>query len=362
MQGLLCLLFLLTMSVVSLLHSRGVKKTDFSDMKGQQDPQIKRRKERYEIHVARMVEIMVEFQKAQCYFMIATQIAALIQIRRWGLNLTTLEQAERTRLFLQSLILGGMVPITWIYLCLWLRNYRSSYILALALASTALAMAVYIITLQPLVLPDSFALSDEFHYPGCANVNPASFCLLPDSRDLKDQVYMDNSRLVAVTLCIVVLLFTTYDQYGSNIYSLVTGWSTGFHAKAQPKPSIAHNAIHREALQPAWKPPERYEELITRSKFVIRFCVHAVFLGYIILYFFTLLLGLNGPTSSSRSSTAATEWNFGQIVALFVWPPVIFQFAYLHIRESKHYPEHPSPRLGCSTEDELICRSGADSI
>ncbi|KAM0797758.1 hypothetical protein BDR22DRAFT_432152 [Usnea florida] len=82
-----------------------------------------------------------DFQKAQCFFMLATNIASLIAEKSGGLDPMSLQQLYNTYVLIKVVAIGGYLPITFTLLNLHMIKKLSWYLLTLSTVTIAVAIA-----------------------------------------------------------------------------------------------------------------------------------------------------------------------------------------------------------------------------
>jgi hypothetical protein len=104
--------------------------------------------------VAAFITSLVDFQKAQCYYMMAVQIASKTTLHRNRAE-GTVAQREATITVVRVVATLGVVASTLILYCLCVQEKRSWYILLLTVATSALSFNVFFD-------PDISRISDRF--------------------------------------------------------------------------------------------------------------------------------------------------------------------------------------------------------
>lgn len=92
-------------------------------------------------HLSRLVAALTDFHKAQCFFMLAINIAALVVIQRGGFDPQSLQQMYNTYLFLRVLAVNGFLPITFTLTNLYLVGMLSWFLTLLSSVTIALSVA-----------------------------------------------------------------------------------------------------------------------------------------------------------------------------------------------------------------------------
>ncbi|KAL9626867.1 MAG: hypothetical protein Q9204_006977, partial [Flavoplaca sp. TL-2023a] len=92
-------------------------------------------------HLSRLVAALTDFHKAQCFFMLAINIAALVVIHRGGFDPQSLQQMYDTYVFLRVLAVNGFLPITFTLTNLYLVGMLSWFLTLLSFVTIALSVA-----------------------------------------------------------------------------------------------------------------------------------------------------------------------------------------------------------------------------
>jgi len=126
---------------------------------------------------------LTDFQKAQCFFMLAINIAAQVVIRKGGLQPQSLQQIYDTYIFIKVLAISGFLPITFTLFTLHLIGMVSWYLMALSFLSVALSI-VTLLTIGEFnpSQADMIDLASSYATGGpssCGNAQPAAFCYSP---------------------------------------------------------------------------------------------------------------------------------------------------------------------------------------
>ncbi|KAL8852646.1 MAG: hypothetical protein Q9221_002526 [Calogaya cf. arnoldii] len=92
-------------------------------------------------HLSRLIAALTDFHKAQCFFMLAINIAVLVVIQRGGFEPQSLQQIYDTYVFLQVLAVNGFLPITFTLTNLYLVGMLSWFLVLLSTVTVALSVA-----------------------------------------------------------------------------------------------------------------------------------------------------------------------------------------------------------------------------
>lgn len=179
--------------------------------------------------LSRLAVALVDFQKAQCFFMLATNTAAQVVVWRGGFKPTSLQQLYNTYTFVRVLAVSGYLPITFTLFTLHLIGMVSWYILLLSFLSVASS----IITLRAIgsFQPGSEDMKDlnEWYSSGgpetCGNSRLDTFCFIPIDYSSGYQgpgspapESLGHSTSQTLAFCLVVLVLLLVQQ------SKILGW------------------------------------------------------------------------------------------------------------------------------------------
>ena len=132
----------------------------------------KRTQARFHEHRERVTEGLIEFHKAQCFFMFAIQVAALAAKHGNFLQHSSLQQIYNNDAFIDVLSTGGFLPITFVLYVLRTVGHRSIYMFILTFC-TVVVSAIALLSGEKFPKPDFGGTA----YPSCDGVNPVGLCL-----------------------------------------------------------------------------------------------------------------------------------------------------------------------------------------
>ena len=92
-------------------------------------------------HLPSLTGALAEFQKAQCFFMLAINIAALVNRKRGGFQPSNLQQLYNTYILIKSISISGYLPVTFTLFTLHLVDVVSWYLLFLSLVTVFVSIA-----------------------------------------------------------------------------------------------------------------------------------------------------------------------------------------------------------------------------
>ena len=194
----------------SLLLSRGYTKA-------QKVAQRIRDKSRNK-HLPSLTGALAEFQKAQCFFMIAINIAALVNRTKGGFQPNNLQQLYNTYILIKSISISGYLPVTFTLFTLHLVDVVSWYLLVLSIVTVFISIATLFVVGNFSPSQDDLDYLSQQALSGgpdsCGKKNLAVYCYKPigggyeyDSTDPASGAY---SMLV---FCLVVLILLVAHQY-----------------------------------------------------------------------------------------------------------------------------------------------------
>lgn len=156
--------------------------------------------------LARLTAALTEFQKAQCFFMLAVDIAALANKANGGLLPVSLQQLHDNYSLIASVAISGYLPITATLLALHMVDMISLYLLALSGCTVALSIATVaaIGDFKPSRgdLESIQAQASKGIYPDCGFIDLTVYCLQYQDND------PSNSYVWGImAYCLIVLLY-----------------------------------------------------------------------------------------------------------------------------------------------------------
>ena len=262
-------------------------------------------------HVPAVKSALVEFHKAQCFFMLAIQVAALVVLKSDSLlsSSRSLQELHNNHILIGHISISGFLPVTFIQFCLHDAGMRSWYLLVLSVLTVA-ASAVTLYTASSLHLSAANIKKLQSHttnYRNCGNLDPAAFCL----RD-GDPIYFTEpwGRTGSLVFCLVILAVVVLDQSDLRTPTLYK------HLQARISnftDCMLEVLLRRHGVAKSL----RYLHLNTTER-LYRATIGLLFL-VIWVWFTFLILGFFIQLSPRAVFTISTEWTFGQIVALTVW-------------------------------------------
>ena len=169
-------------------------------------------------HLPSLTGGLAEFQKAQCLFMLAINIAALINRNKGGFQPNSLQQLYNTYVLIKSISISGYLPVTFTLFTLHLVDVVSWYLLILSIATV-------LVSITTLFVIGTFSPSqDDLNYlsqqalsggpDSCGLQNLGVYCLNPVGGAYGDEsTNPANGAYSMLAFCLAVLILLIAHQY-----------------------------------------------------------------------------------------------------------------------------------------------------
>ena len=199
---------------------------------------------------------LVEFHKAQCFFILAIETAANIAVRRGTLNdsTTTLQGLFNNYSLVGSVSISGFLPVTFTLLVLHRAGMHSYYLLILSHCALVLSV-ITMFRVGDFVVSgaDKTKLanaSSSTKYPNCGSLDPTIFCLNVDLGGYGPTEYLTSMNFgygavggPALLFTCIVLALIDLDYLGlqrTSKYKVFVRWVSTvlercFRSKNKPK-------------------------------------------------------------------------------------------------------------------------------
>ncbi|KAI4279055.1 MAG: hypothetical protein LQ337_000570 [Flavoplaca oasis] len=300
--------------------------------------------------VPNLISALFEFQKAQCFFMIAVQVAAIIIAKRGGFDATTLQQLSNSYSAITLVAICGYLPVTFTLLNLHGAGQDSWYIVGLS-TITVVTAGITAFTTKRFV-PSSNDMIDLHNvagsWPSCGNRNPTTFCL---SHNTVDPFNYGGGAKHIFIFCIIVLSFLVLDKFRNSRNPLPVKATTHDTEDLRRITTVAvkqRTASGFSTLSRLSVIPIYYSNLNIKTKktmnTVVYGCVWLLFLFFYCRWIYLLSNWINHQSGVIGPST----WSFGQIVGITVWVPSLIQYLYLET------PRVKSPPISAPMETKVI--------
>ncbi|KAI9672975.1 MAG: hypothetical protein M1817_003139 [Caeruleum heppii] len=269
----------------------------------------------------RLIEALFEFHKAQCFFTLAIQIAALIVIHSNSFEAATLQDISNNYAFLSVLSWGGHVPITFLLLTLRGVGLDSWYLLSLSTCTVGVTTATFASTghVRPL---SNFKPSQ---YPDCAALNPVAFCLHSGPTAGRYVANAFSGGLVlalSISFLSILIIFRVYAD-ARRLDPSKWRWAVCFRKGPY---------FDDDGKLKSFKRPLSTNQP-NRSVYVHVPCFVATLLLAFVFGPYLQELRDQWSRTSVKNISDLSGWSFGQIVAITVWVPSLLQYLYLSIRQ-----------------------------
>lgn len=269
-----------------------------------------------------IVPAVVEFQKAQCFFMLATNIASLIIQKKGGLAPESFQQLYNTYIFIKVIAIGGYLPVTFGLLTLRMLNKLGWYVLILSVASVGVAIGdMYIERAFTPSMDDLTRLQSQSVQGGpvsCGGNNPIAWCYNPigiDSYAFRRTNTGDGADAILV-FCLIVLVLLTMEHF----------WTSSDPTQRKMRNTIFGSCLPRSTLDP----PGNGGRVV---RWLRRFIVPVLFTLVVLIYLYCFAFFANDLNWFRENEIYDPSWGFGQIVAILVWAPPVFEYFWESFRE-----------------------------
>ena len=285
-------------------------------------------------HTDTLITALVDFHKSQCYFSSTIQITALFlfnQSQRSSAEISESGSGKATSFrdifdtsVLVALATTGFLPITLTLTCVARYGRLSWYLLILSSITTILATAT---------LASSYAFNhgNSDYFDSTSDSSSTGQFYYPLSNDLKSDYWIDSSSVLA--LCGSSKLKTNDIGTAANASSwiwVVWGNCIAWLLYCLSK-KLCEDEWWLQKIRPiynryTWMRSLRrvrtYQQLwVVASVSIWALCFGAQF------YLFSLYF---------RHSVISPKWSFGQIIAITVWVPSLFEYVYIEHSKPFH--------------------------
>lgn len=262
---------------------------------------------------------LVDFQKAQCFFMLATNIAGLVIERSGGSDSESLQQLYNTYIFIKVIAIGGFLPITFTLLNLHMIKQLSWYLFTLSIVTVAVAtttLAIKSTTFMP--TPEDFgqisSLASQGGPASCASQNLVPWCYNPRKDDNHFGFNTSSSGSGAddvLILCLITLTAIVVDHFCRSddpSQRRINRWLLTKLGIAASEPLFPHAGL------------------------VLRIGTAAFHFVFFWLYIYCFYIFAEDLNWFSSNDIYDPSWGFGQIVAILVWAPSLCDYLWDQLR------------------------------
>lgn len=303
-------------------------------------------------HMINLITALVDFHKAQCYFITAIEIAVLVLASQmYG----AAENGHTVPIFdlilAIPLALNGIVPVASSLSCIALYSRLSSHIILLSLVPMVSSIAALVSTYNTLFkAPEAFLMgSYEWvplqHIPGFTDdlcgPRPGISENVVNWGDIRFPIIWSiYAYCLAWTLWCISTQAFKYEKKKSLSAKMLSKFNNSCRRLLEPI-SMSRLAPYGHVIS----------QLLSRLKNCCRGLLESVSSGKLAVYGHTLLLLLWGLCFAyhfylyslfTRSALVSGQWSFGQIIAVTVWIPSIVELLYIEQREwPPYYSSNP---------------------
>lgn len=268
-----------------------------------------------------LVAAMIDFQKAQCFFALALEIATLIILSSPNRMTATFGSFTMSDLsneydLMSAISMGGFVPITFTLLTIHIADRRSWFLLFLTTVTVLVSAITYIKLLRVGSVNPSVLRHPPAGVLECGTANPLRYCAL-GFFDLKKPSFWKSPGATSLCISTVMLLCLVGDHFAHI-----------FEASAK---QLMTRTDDPWAIFKFKRQAERHRRL-NQTIQMLCLTIWTLFCaayGWAFAQLFRTLSTSN-PTAAGSSGFV---WSFGQIVAITVWIPSIIELLYLMASE-----------------------------
>lgn len=132
-------------------------------------------------HLQVLLAALAEFQKAQCFFLIALEIAAQVVIRRGFLDSANQSELRNTYAMINAISTSGCLPVAFMLFCLHTAGMESWYLSVLTVCTVVIATATGYLTgnFQPSAGAIARLNRTTSNFESCGHRTSVAFCHTP---------------------------------------------------------------------------------------------------------------------------------------------------------------------------------------
>lgn len=298
---------------------------------------------------------LVEFHKAQCFFILAIEIAANIAVRQGTLNdgVTTLQGLFNNYTLVGSVSISGFLPVTFTLLALHRAGMHSYYLLILSHCALILS-AITMFSVGDFVVSGAdktkLANASSTKYPICGNLDPTTFCLNVNYEGDGPIEYLTSMNFgygavggPALLFTCIVMALIDLDYLGlqrTSKYKVFVRWLSSWlerWLRSKNKPKCAQST--------------------QKSLAIFKDCLYLCIWGWYIAFITISLQGLYEPDNGA-TLTPVRSWTVGQIVAITVWAGPLCEFVKLSVQGLKKGLDYRTPHPFSITGPDDVAKEG----
>lgn len=352
------------------------------------------------VRLAALTSALVDFHKAQCFFVLAINIAAQVDRAKGGLEPQSLQQLYNTWVLIKSVSIGGYLPVTFTVFTLHLVDLVSWYLLSLTIitASVSIATLITVGNFDPSDADISSVklASSTNGTTACGGHIPGAWCYVPNS--MSNIVSNPSHHAFSMFgFCVFVLFLLMAKQCGADKYlsdvhrrklrknfsknkHIERWYSTarkGFIAVWEVLRTVQQKILEHRNIKhlrrsfsyhlASWKPRWTQFEWVTKvtdttskdlhlrglltKEAIIRYFKsfrstkwpNASQTAFIVLFYASIVgvyvyffVSYCQDLAWFAKNGISNSWSFGQIVAITVWAEPLCEYIHLEIRKSQY--------------------------
>ena len=285
--------------------------------------------------VPNLISALFEFQKAQCFFMIAVQAAAIIVVHGGGFEAKNLQQLSNSYSAITLVAICGYLPVVFTLLNLHGAGKSSWYIIALSTITVIVSGVTAFSTrrFDPSANDLKYLRNLTGSWASCGSKNPTTFCLSSRTVDPFDYVGGVKHSFI---FCIIILGLIVLDRLRTTrAFALARNKISDHQAlkSTMSRPSKRWTATALSVVSKLSVVPSYYSRMDVIGKKALSDLIYG-FIWIIFLFFYCRAIYLLSTWINGQSGVIGpSTWTFGQIVGITIWVPSLIQYLYLETRE-----------------------------
>ncbi|KAI4175135.1 MAG: hypothetical protein LQ343_001896 [Gyalolechia ehrenbergii] len=265
--------------------------------------------------VPNLVSALFEFHKAQCFFMIAVQAAAIITVRGGGFQAKTLQQLSNSYSAITLVSICGYLPVVFTLVNLHGAGKSSWYIIALSSITVVISGVTAFATQHFDPSPNDLTFLRDITggWASCGNKNPTTFCLSPPTVDPFG--YAGGAKHTFV-FCIIVLFLLIVDKSRKSRSASVFTDTCLKHSALRSKSPTSHirrTLTQLSVLSRLSAVPSYFSILNSSRKRTLGNLLYGcVWIGFLFFYCRCVYL-LSTWINHQSGVIGPSTWTFGQV-------------------------------------------------
>ena len=270
------------------------------------------------LHLDYLITAAIEFHKAQCYFMIAVQMACLITVNQDLRYLASknLQQIFNNFRVIRILCYGGSIPTTFILYQLRMSGHISREIVTVTTLTILICSAnTFSISTRHAQDYAAFAsITRGPSLPRCGLANPTAYCY--DSVEDPKSIYSSN----------------VLNYISAEIFAIAMTFLVFLTARESWLPALLKDVEH-VMWQYSNTPEALNREVRGHAGTILITVFHLIIHAWYAMYFAAYLSALSFFSPFEQSTQVSRRWTFGQIIAVVVFIPPIISYLSFLLRE-----------------------------